>query len=166
MYIDIVYVHISYFVFVCLYMLGLPKSAVLEDQDKTNNFALQMEYLYNKFIKIGSLHEINLSHELRAPLIQFFERDKLHLTQKKESFLFNLFDQCAHSILQLMFDAYHRFTVTDNYKSIIADLIDDDDENYTLSNDSDIINPNEITILRNATSYNKLLAHYTTQIDV
>eukprot|EP01084_Bolivina_argentea_P002059 3792_1 len=158
---------------------GLPKSAVLTDSVASNNLALEMEYLYNKFIKIDSIHEINLPHFIKSPLIKFFENDKLHLKQKQESFLFNVFDESANSILQLMLDSYHRFVLTDKYKSIAIEMdcmntpID-----MTMSTPQTLnstpqtidttptinINENDINlelpIIRNATSYNKLLMQY------
>eukprot|EP01083_Nonionella_stella_P287273 977771_1 len=168
---------------------GLPMSAVLDGPLKTNHFGIQMDYLYNKFIKSGSYMEMNISYDLKAPLVQIFETDKSHLKQPKESFLFTVFDEVAHSILELMLDSYHRFIVTDEYKELDLQFVDGADGlntprdetvstlekeekttpcthtvNSTPKTPSDDNEMScEYNIIRNASSFNKLVMLYETR---
>ena len=93
---------------------GLPASTVLDDQSKSKpkDLALEMEYLYSKFIASSSAHTLNISHSLRAPLTRSFETDCMHRAVRKQSFLFNIFDEVAHSVLDLMLDSFRRFEMT------------------------------------------------------
>ena len=95
---------------------GLPLSSVLEDDVKQNNLGLQMEYLYNKFIKEDSLVTVNLPYGIRSTLTMFFEAERAHSSQPKESFLFDIMDESALNILDLMLDSFGRFTLTETYK--------------------------------------------------
>ena len=82
-----------------------------------------MEYIYEKFIKPESTYEVNLSYGVRQPLIKFFERDGLHKNHGKvESFIFNIFDQAALMILELMVDSFARFASTKTCKLIQKEI--------------------------------------------
>ena len=129
-----------------------------------------MQYLYHKFIKVGSDHEINLSHDTRAHFYQYFEVNQSHLNEKKESFIFNIFDECALNVLNLMMDAFHRFVLTEEYQHIVQDINWNDlpiecgdntpqsDSGMSQKSQFDVLN--EIPIIRNATSFNKLHTIY------
>jgi len=102
---------------------GLPPSAALEDVHKKKSLALQMEYLFNKFIKPGAVHEVNLSHGVRMPLRRFFGAERLHLKHGKvESFIFNIFDEAALQILELMVDSFGRFATTKTCRYILREM--------------------------------------------
>ena len=82
-----------------------------------------MEYIYEKFIRPRSLHEVNLSYGVRAPLVKFFDKDSLHLNHGKlESYIFNIFDQAALMILELMVDSFGRFASTKTCKLIQKEI--------------------------------------------
>ncbi len=94
----------------------------MSDKKRKECLGLQMEYLYNKFIKRGSLYTLNLPGGLTETLWRFFEKDKSHQNQPKESFLFNVLDDCAYIILDLMLDSFRRFAATETYKKLELEL--------------------------------------------
>ena len=82
-----------------------------------------MEYIYHKFIKPGAVHEVNLSHGVRSPLRRFFDRDRAHLSHGKvESLIFNVFDEAALQILELMVDSFGRFASTKTCRQIQKEM--------------------------------------------
>eukprot|EP01084_Bolivina_argentea_P013188 24719_1 len=68
----------------------LPKSVALTSEYNAHLYT-QMRFLYDKYIKIGSDHEINISHSSRSALISYFEANSVDKDYK----IFNIFDEVA-----------------------------------------------------------------------
>jgi len=106
---------------------GLPPSTALQDVHKKDDLALQFEYIFQKFIEPGALHEVNLSHGVRSTLCSIFDTERTHLTHGKvESFIFNVFDEAALQILELMCDSFSRFAFTRDFRYIQREIERDD----------------------------------------
>jgi len=93
---------------------GLPPSTALEDVDGQSSLSLQFEYIFRKFIRPGALHEVNLPYQIRSDLCTFFEHRNTRSFRgtRIESFIFNIFDEAALQILELMVDSFGRFAST------------------------------------------------------
>jgi len=141
---------------------GLPPSIALEDVHKKNNLALQYEYLFQKFIRQSAVHEVNLSHGVRTPLCRFFGTERMHLTHGKvESFIFNIFDEAARQILELMCDSFSRFASTRTFRHIQS-AIERDDSSVHRSCDGYREESAQSTtpVVRNATSLPDVMNQY------
>ena len=168
----------------------LPMSTLLNDYD---NLIDQMLGLYKKYISENSIHEVNIGYESRRKLKEFFEI-KLSQKQRDvdlESFVFNVLDVAAKEILLLMIDSFRRFqtghvgqSFFSKYKSRISrgnsmkmpsnddygkgNITDTDTNNGTKlkkDNTNDNNKVSTLPVLRNMTSYNKLMQVYGKSID-
>eukprot|EP01084_Bolivina_argentea_P005918 11186_1 len=93
---------------------GLPKSEIINE---SKDFIGRLYKLYLKYIKTGSIHEVNISHVQRQSLNNIFcrvqeiieckdnEIDKHEL----ESSMFTVFDEACWELLLLMSHSYIRF---------------------------------------------------------
>ena len=106
--------------------LELPLSAISQ---LNNGLYIQMLAIFNKYIRVSSTHQLNLSGDLRDSLTKFFADQDLrtYYTQKegqgKDYKLFNLLDGCCMEILKLMFDSFGRFVATKAYHEVYNDKI-------------------------------------------
>ena len=91
---------------------NIPKSIVLI---RNKSLKRQLNVLYDKYIKSGSDHELNISGVNRKKLQDIFERDRNE--DLKEEELLNCMDLAALQILMLLQDPYNRFQSAQNEES-------------------------------------------------
>ena len=155
----------------------LPMSTILNNNE---NLVEQMTALYHKYVSNQGMHELNISYDSRKRLKEFFE---VKLKKKKdggeddlESFVFNVLDEVAKEILTLMIDSFRRFQTGEIYQSFYSKYAGNKGKKVSRGNsiaetetDTTCIdlqtNDKSLPVLRNMTSYNKLMKEYGSNID-
>eukprot|EP01084_Bolivina_argentea_P013187 24718_1 len=138
----------------------IPQTIIISENK--NNLFLQMKHLYNKYIKISSDNELNISYEVRSSLINYFE----NVNEDRDYKVFNIMDEVAVEVLQLLQDSFRRFRLTDEFIQIQKH---EKNEKNKQGNDQnkptelamkELLNSKKIPVLRNATSYSVLKEKY------
>lgn len=98
-----------------------------------NKFEDQLIELYHKYITEDSIHQLNISYEVRQDLDTYFkelfknhENGKHSKQDGNEYDGFRLFDQCAIEIINLLLDPFIRFKSTTAYEEHITANIENE----------------------------------------
>eukprot|EP01084_Bolivina_argentea_P306909 530418_1 len=155
---------------------GLPKAELLNQHDK---FVDQLYTLFNKYIKTGSIHEINIPYPMRMYITNIINKNIIDENKEEKSEtniqydehecnLFNLIDDACIEIIHLMTHSYSRFAanIELNKKlkvlqriNSVPDEMENDNNNHGNKQNINVkeLKPN---MLRNGKSYNKLKQAY------
>eukprot|EP01084_Bolivina_argentea_P002594 4798_1 len=97
---------------------NIPRPVIICD---ANNIQKQMLYLYDKYVKYYSEYELNLSSSAKTCLCRIFENEK-DFNELTDVESFNIFDNAAIEIINLLKDPFHRFLNNPLFEKRFADL--------------------------------------------
>eukprot|EP01084_Bolivina_argentea_P083880 151846_1 len=100
------------------------QTGILEGGKNENNLFLQMHDLFDKYIKPQAEFEINISYTVRLKLIQIFggiadaQSTDTSSGEYHNSQMFNIMDEAAIEIVQLLQFSLSRFVYSDQFNSV------------------------------------------------
>eukprot|EP01084_Bolivina_argentea_P032599 60326_1 len=128
--------------------IEIPKTIILTKYE--NDLYNQMYALYNKYIKVGSDHELNISYSIRNQLANVF-RTCNNLEKHSECDYFNVMDECGIEITGLMQQSFARFATTAIFETIKID------KNITDAKLKKLLNSKETGIIKQS---NTICTHH------